>query len=343
MDSFGKNPKGQQLARIQKSDNFKDGKFYNLIPTQATSSIKESLSTTYNWLTKSKTDKPPKNIPVNIASSQIENSEKFNFTWLGHSSLYLNIQNQSILFDPVFSKRASPFQSFGLGKRLHKSPVTVENFEKLDFILISHDHFDHLDMATIKALKDKTDLFIVPLGLGSHLEYWGVSSSKIVELDWYENFSKNGLTFTCFPARHSSGRTSANVDKTLWSSWGISSIVHKIFLSGDTGYFEEFKKIGEKYGPFDLAFMQIGTYVDELPDIHMTPEEAGKSCTDLKIKKVVPIHWATFDLAMHGWSEPIRRFLPELGKRNIEYLVPKIGENISFFSNYKQTEWWKED
>ena len=210
----------------------------------------------------------------------------YGYLSLGHSSQFVNIEGVKVLIDPVFSMRCSPFQWAG-SKRFHPVPHDTSTFSEIDAVVISHDHYDHLDTRTIKLLAHGVQRFIVPLGVGSHLEKWGVDSTKITELNWWESADFKHITFHCTPARHFSGRRLSHQNQTLWSSWAITGNTHKLFYSGDTGYFEEFKTIGEKLGPFDIAVIQIGAYDSLWADIHMFPNEAIQTFKDVKAKKLL--------------------------------------------------------
>ena len=228
-------------------------------------------------------------------------------TWMGHSSVLAEIDGQRVLFDPVWGERCSPF-SFAGPKRLHPVPLPLAALGPVDVVVISHDHYDHLDMPTIKALAGTDTLFAVPLGVGAHLEHWGVPADRLRELDWHEATKVGGLTLTATPARHFCGRGLRNTQHTLWASWVVAGAEHRIYHSGDTGYFAGFQDIGAEHGPFDATMIQIGAYSEFWPDIHMTPEEGLRAHLDLQGGQphgvLLPIHWGTFNLAPHPWAEP---------------------------------------
>ncbi|MTI12446.1 hypothetical protein E1189_05285 [Sansalvadorimonas verongulae] len=264
------------------------------------------------------------------------------FSRLGHSTLLIRLGGRNWLTDPVFSKRASPVQWAG-PKRFHEVPVDIDQLPDIDGVIISHNHYDHLDYGSIQQLKDRVPHFLVPLGIARTLQSWGVAKEKIIELDWWQKTRVGDVEFIATPAQHFSGRGLFDSDKTLWNSWVIRNPEHSIYFSGDTGYFPGFKKIGERYGPFDYAFMECGAYNKLWADIHMMPEETLQAFKDVKGKVLVPIHNGTFDLAMHAWFDPMKRITALAKKENIQTLLPVIGETVrhSQLSNTKETNWWK--
>lgn len=246
-------------------------------------------------------------------------------TWLGHASVLIEIDGHRVLADPMFSRRASP-ADFAGPSRLHPTPIAPKELPLLDAVLISHDHYDHLDRATVLELTRVSQApFHVPLGVGAHLRAWGVPPSRVIELDWDRGCDIGPLRVTCTPARHFSGRTLRR-NTTLWSSWVVAGPAHRVFFGGDTGYTAVFAEIGRQYGPFDLIALPIGAYADAWPDIHMTPEQAAAAHRDLGGAVLLPIHWATFDLAPHPWAEPVERLLRAAGDAAVA--VPRPGERL---------------
>lgn len=266
--------------------------------------------------------------------------------WYGHSAFLLQIQGKNILLDPMFSQVAAPHPWLG-EKRFNKElPLAVKDLPTIDAIIFSHDHYDHLDYETVMQLKEKTKHYFVPLGVGVHLESWGVSPDLITELDWWEETNYKGLKFAATPAQHFSGRGLTNRMSTLWASWVIESPEEKIYFSGDTGYGDHFKAIGEKYGPFDLALMECGQYNKMWADIHMMPEETVQAGLDVKAKKLMPIHWGSFRLALHSWTDPIERASLRARELHLPLVAPQIGEVLLVKGREGQKEgqgssWWK--
>jgi L-ascorbate metabolism protein UlaG (beta-lactamase superfamily) len=260
--------------------------------------------------------------------------------WFGHASTLVEIEGRRVLLDPVWSERCSPSQRVG-PRRLHRPPVPLAALGAVDAVVISHDHYDHLDMGTIKALaRDQSAPFVVPLGVGAHLDRWGVPASRIVELDWGESTVVNGATLTATAAHHFSGRTLARND-TLWTSWVVAAGGRRVFYTGDSGWFPGYAGIGAEHGPFDAALVQIGAYSTAWPDIHMTPEEAVTAHLDVRGGLLVPVHWGTFNLAFHAWSEPVDRLWSEAKAREVRLAVPRPGERVDVDAPPAVDGWWQ--
>ncbi|HWR42122.1 MBL fold metallo-hydrolase [Sporomusa sp.] len=286
--------------------------------------------------------KPERPIPLEpIDTSTIQATKQGKIIWFGHSTVLLEIEGKRLLLDPIFSNYPSPFPLFG-GKRFSKVlPVEPKNLPPIDFVILSHDHYDHLDYNSIMQLKDKTSLFCVPFGVGKRLEKWGVDQGKIREFDWWNEVSIAGLTLACTPARHFSGRTLFDRNTTLWCSWVITGQQTRVFFSGDGGYGPHFEQIGKKYGPFDLTLMECGQYDERWSTIHMMPEETVQAHIDVKGNIMIPIHWAAFSLAFHDWTDPIERVTKAAKGRNISISTPKIGEPVIIGSaEYPASIWW---
>jgi L-ascorbate metabolism protein UlaG (beta-lactamase superfamily) len=259
-------------------------------------------------------------------------------TWLGHASVLIEIDGYRILADPMFGGRASP-ADFAGPRRLHPVPVSVPDLPPVDAVLISHDHYDHLDRDTVGQLLTACAApFLVPIGVGAHLRAWGVPSARIVELDWGDGHEVGSLRITCTPARHFSGR-GLRRNGTLWSSWVLAGPRHRAYFGGDTGYTAAFAEIGRDYGPFDLTVLPIGAYADAWPDIHMNPGEAVRAHRELGGALLLPIHWATFDLALHAWAEPIERLLRAAATETI--VAPRPGERFLAAAPPRVDHWWR--
>lgn len=259
---------------------------------------------------------------------------------LGHSSIFIQISGQRWLIDPVFSDRASPF-SFAGPKRFHQPPISLESLPHIDGVMISHDHYDHLDKQTIKYLANKVKHFVVPLGVDKHLVKWGVPATHIQSLDWWQSANFGKVTLTATPTQHFSGRGLFDKNETLWASYVIESETHKLFFSGDSGYFDGFKQIGERFGPFDLTMVETGAYDKDWPTIHMTPEQSLQAHIDLRGHQMMPIHNGTFDLAFHSWYEPLNR-ITELAKQmGVDLLTPIMGQIVSVGKTPETSAWWE--
>ena len=342
--SFGGDVSKERKITYQKSQQYKDGKFNNTLPVPKDLSFSETLSLAYKFFsTKVPNGRPNKDIKAHkIDSASVANYNKdTRLIWYGHSSFLLQIDKKNILLDPMLGKVAAPHPLLG-GNRFNKDfPLPLEKLTHIDAVLFSHDHYDHLDYETILKIKDKTKHFYVPLGVGVHLEAWGVPTNKITELDWWQDITLESLTFICTPAQHFSGRKLNNNQSTLWSSWVIQSKEDNIYFSGDSGYAPHFKEIGEKYGPFDIALMECGQYNQMWADIHMMPEETAQAGLDVKAKKIMPIHWAGFKLALHDWTDPITRVKAKANELNLEVITPEIGEEILVKNNSNTyLDWW---
>lgn len=286
--------------------------------------------------------KPEDEIPVislSNASFKEDPIEHLAFRWLGHSSVLIEMNGYRILIDPVFSEHASPVPI--AVKRFSVSPISIEEIPSVDVVVISHDHYDHLDKNTIKAIAVNGTKFFVPLEVGEHLEDWDVSENQIVELSWWEQSSFRDLKMICVPARHFSGRGLFDSDETLWAGWVIQSNTHKIYYSGDTGYANHFKQIGKKLGPFDLTLIKIGAYGDTWPDIHINPKKAIQAHLEVRGRLLLPVHWATFNLALHSWDEPIIKTIQAAKENGVKIVTPIIGELVDTAKPIINKNWWE--
>lgn len=260
---------------------------------------------------------------------------------LGHSSLLLAVDGEFWLIDPVFSERVSPVSWAG-PKRFHPTPIGLSELPPIKGVVISHDHYDHLDKSTISALAEQVEHFVVPLGIGSYLQKWNVSPQKIQELDWWQSFELPKLTLTATPSQHFSGRGLTDRDQTLWASWVIKTAQQNIYFSGDTGYFDGFKTIGERLGPFDLAILENGAYNKLWPSIHMQPNDTMQAFLDLGAKALMPVHNSTFDLALHPWFEPLERIQALAVTHNAKAVTPIIGQQVKLPLQQSYDYWWQQ-
>ena len=283
---------------------------------------------------------PTDDLPI-VTPSYLENPsiDDFNITWFGHSTILMQMHGMNILIDPVFSEKASPV-SFAGPSRYSDVVMEAEELPNIDIVVISHDHYDHLDYKTIKEIDSKVDKYIVPLGVENHLERWGVDKDKIINLAWWEEVDINGLLIACTPAKHYSGRNVIDMYNNLWASWVFIDENHKVFTSGDSGFDKHFEEIYNKYGEFDFAMLESGQYDVKWRSTHMTPEEAVEAGKILKAKVIMPIHWGTFKLANHPWDDSVERFTLKADEENITYVTPMLGETINYDLNPKINNWW---
>jgi L-ascorbate metabolism protein UlaG (beta-lactamase superfamily) len=330
----------ERAERMRRSPRFKDGVFRNPMPGETALPGGPPPNFVRELLTGRDRRHPAGSVPLATPSSAPASPSELRAVWFGHASTLVEIEGRRVLFDPVWSKRVSPSQLVG-PKRLHPVPVALSELPAVDAIAISHDHYDHLDLATVRALtRLQSAPFLVPLGIGAHLEKWGVPGERVIELDWEEDVRVAGLRFTATAARHFSGRTLAR-NETLWGSWVVAGADRRVFYAGDSGYFEGYARIGAEHGPFDLTLMPIGAYNTAWPDIHMDPEEAVNAHIDLGGELMLPVHWATFTLALHPWAEPVDRLWREAKARDVRIVVPRPGETVDVDSSPSVDGWWE--
>ncbi|MGA4838506.1 MBL fold metallo-hydrolase [Streptomyces sp. G45] len=348
--AFGAEPTGERLARIRRSPHFENGSFQNPVGarTRPSGSALDFAKVYFRREARARRA-PATHVPVHattLADLARPPASGLRLTWMGHSSVLAEIDGRRVLFDPVWGERCSPF-AFAGPRRLHPVPVPLAALGPVDAVVISHDHYDHLDLPTVKALAGTDTVFAVPLGVGAHLEHWGVPARRLRELDWHESADVAGLTLTATPARHFCGRGLRNQQHTLWASWCVAGPEHRVFHSGDTGYFPGFADIGDQHGPFDATMIQIGAYSEFWPDIHMRPEEGLRAHLDLQGGRargvLLPIHWGTFNLAPHAWAEPGEGTLAAARSEGVAVALPIPGEPFEPSSGaVPGAPWWRE-
>lgn len=328
----------------QTNYSIESGEFINL-PSKTNKAKEMSFTETLSIMKKIFLDKATRAPQAKLPEVKpdladfLKRSDYLKFIWLGHSSILMNLDNRTILIDPVLGKSASPFDF--LVTRFQAPVLKVDELPMIDTIIISHDHYDHLDKSTIKYFVNKATRFIVPLGVGKHLTDWGIQPSRITELNWGETITQNEISFTATPAQHFSGRSLFDRNETLWASWVIAGKEDKIFFSGDSGYGDHFKEIGKRYGPFDIAFIENGQYNERWPDVHMQPEETLQAQIDVDAKFLVPIHWGMFDLSLHHWAEPIERTYKIAKAWDIPIITPRLGEIVNTGKPFQNKPWWE--
>ncbi|GLQ98069.1 MBL fold metallo-hydrolase [Dyella mobilis] len=285
--------------------------------------------------------RPANPVPVQaITRAQLDAAPDRSLFRLGHSTMLLKLRGAYWLTDPVFAERASPFRWMG-PKRFHQPPIALEDLPPIRGVILSHDHYDHLDRDTIGYLAKRADLFLTPLGVGDRLIEWGVDASKVRQFDWWQGAEVDGLQLTATPAQHFSGRTPFDGNQTLWASWVIVDDDLRVFFSGDTGYFDGFKAIGERLGPFDVTLLETGAYDAQWPYVHMQPEQTVQAHVDLRGRWLMPVHNGTFDLAMHTWQEPFERVLALTTERRIPLATPRMGERLDLAAPHAGERWWR--
>lgn len=341
---FGGVPKGKRLERMKQSKLYRNKQFHNISYTPSIAEGYKMSKVTYDFFLGKKHPllKPLKGIPSIHTDLRAIDKNTDVFIWLGHSSYYLQTNGVSFLIDPVLSLYGSPFKYFNKafkGSDIYKP----EDIPEIDYLIITHDHFDHLDYPTVQSIRDRTHKAIVPLGVGVHLERWGYKENQLIEEEWGAEVElKNNIKIAFTPARHFSGRRVRQND-TLWASYVLETPTKKIFLGGDSGYDSHFKMIGEKYGPFDYAILENGQYGEAWRYIHTLPEDVIQASIDINAKKIIPVHAAKFALALHPWNEPLQK-ITSLGKeQNLDILTPMIGEVVDLNnSNQQFTVWWED-
>lgn len=346
--AFGADPAGERMERIRRSPNYADGVFQNPVSARhrPSGSTLEFAKVYFQKEARARRA-PAGTIPLHTGTLDHlaePPASGLRLTWMGHSSVLAEIDGHRVLFDPVWGDRCSPF-AFAGPKRLHPVPVPLAALGPVDVVVISHDHYDHLDLPTIKALASTDTLFAVPLGVGAHLERWGVPASRLRELDWNETTEIGALRLTATPARHFCGRGLRNQQHTLWASWVVAGPTHRIYHSGDTGYFPGFQEIGAAHGPFDATMIQIGAYSEYWPDIHMTPAEGMRAHLDLQggvpHGVMLPIHWGTFNLALHPWAEPGEWTKDAAEEAGQAVALPRPGEPFEPAGKLPEEAWWR--
>lgn len=341
---FGGNVAGERLKKAQASSRYHDGRFENTRPHPALES-----GDVWGYLSEQffggQTRVPPTDIPiVTITPASLQNppSHGLRAIWLGHSSVYLELDGRRVLVDPVFSDYASPFDGIG-PKRFHPPPIAMADLPSIDAAIISHDHYDHLDMRAIRHLSSDGTQFFVPLGVGAHLDEWGVPKHQITELDWWESTEMKELTIVCTPAQHYSSRGVFDYKMTLWASWSVIGPKHRVFYSGDTGFADHFQQIGDRFGPFDLGLIKIGQYGPGASWVysHMDPEAAVEAHLAVRARRMLPMSWGTFNIAFHRWDEPIKRALQEAEEKGVDLVTPRVGEVVTAGEPFTSIRWWE--
>ncbi len=341
-EAMGARPDGTRLEAMQASPQWKDGRFHNPLERIDGSYVK-MLG---DWF-RGSSHRTPEVAPPVAARTRADYETPppggLRITWLGHSTTLVEIDGARVLLDPVWSTRAAPMTWAG-PKRFHAPPLPRVALPARGAVVVSHDPYDHLDHRTIQALADRVPRFLVPLGVGAHLEYWGVAADRITELDWWDAVEVGPLTLTATPARHFSGRSlvMADVNRTLWAGWAIQGPEHRVYYSGDTALFPDLAEIGARLGPFDAALIETGAYNKLWADVHIGPEQAVVACQMVRGAVLLPVHWGTFDLAIHSWVEPVERVLAAASIAGVSVAVPRPGQPFIPAEPPALVRWWEE-
>ena len=340
---FGGKISKEEKVRFSTSKNWDGEKFINLEETVMDIGLRKMPKLLYKQFFENKGRIPKQNLPIISfdKATFLAPSDDAKFIWYGHSVILLRINNKNILIDPMFGPNAAPISPVATKRFSSNTLAIINDLPEIDLLLLTHDHYDHLDYDSIQKLLPKVKQYYVALGSARHLITWEVDSSKIKEFDWWDNSLFNDLQITFTPTRHFSGRGLTDRAKSLWGGWVLKTATENIYFTGDGGYGTHFKNVGDKLGPFDFAFVECGQYNQNWHLIHMFPEEAIQAAKDAKVKKIMPVHWSGFALAQHTWKEPVEEFLNEAKKQNVLVSTPKLGEPFTIKSSLSNQNWWK--
>ncbi|MFD1953173.1 MBL fold metallo-hydrolase [Paenibacillus thailandensis] len=340
---LGRTETKERRAAYGRLEHYSGRKFVNVPPVDMRMDMKTVRSLLRDYAKPKPAIRPRQPLPVVPAADWPPlGPGESRVTWFGHSASLLELEGKRILIDPMLGKAPTPFPIFGNKRYSRELPVRPEELPFIDVVLLSHDHYDHLDYGTIRKLRGKAGLYIVPLGVGAHLRRWGIDPSIIRECDWRDEIRLDGIRFVCAPARHFSGRSLTDRDATLWCSWVIQGRERSVYYSGDGGYGPHFKAIGDEYGPFDLTLMECGQYDKRWADIHMLPEETVQAHLDVRGGVLLPVHWGAFTLSLHDWHDPIERVTRAAQAKQVKMATPRIGETVAIGGDrYPDEAWWK--
>lgn len=338
---FGGKITKEHIAEYEKSSHWKDGEFHNLVKTEMDMSLSKLPGVIYKQITK-KGQKPKEKLPVLPFDKEafLAPADHAKFIWYGHSVVLMRLRGKTLLIDPMLGPDTTPMTPFSNERFTENSLALIDDFPEIDLILLTHDHYDHLDYDSIQKLKSKTKKYFVALGVKRHLVEWGVDPELITEFDWWNDQMLADIKITFTPTRHFSGRGLTDRGKSFWGGWAFSTETENIWFSGDGGYGDHFQAVGERLGPFDFAFMECGQYNDDWRPIHMFPDESVQAALDAGVKKGMPVHWAGFSLSyQHEWKEPADAFVRNATEKELDYALPPIGQLFTY-SDSLHDKWW---
>ena len=339
---FGAKPTPEQEANYSKSPQWQNGSFQNAEETSMNINIWSMPKLLYKQFIDKKDREPKK--PLAMAKFDKEaflaDDAPFKYVWYGHSVVLIRMNGKTILIDPMMGPNAAPISPMTVKRYSENTLDIIDEWPEIDLVLQTHDHYDHLDLASMEKLIPKVKQFYVAMGCKRHLSFWGADESKIKEFDWWDFDQFEGISFTFTPTRHFSGRGLKDRAKSLWGGWALRNKDVNIYFSGDGGYGRHFKDVGRKLGPFDFAFMECGQYNENWHMIHMFPEESVKAATEAKVKKATPVHWAGFSLAQHSWTDPADRFVKAANSDGLSTVYPELGKVYTLEDNCEKL-WWQ--
>lgn len=327
--------------QYQQSPNWKEGKFQNLQPTRMNIGLKDFPKLLYQQFNNRSQKQPSQPIPIQYFEKDkfLSDDPVIKFAWYGHSAILLRMNGKNIFIDPMLGPDASPIAPFKTERFSKDSLDLIDDFPDLDLVLLTHDHYDHLDFESIKRLKAKTKRYYVALGVKRHLQKWGVDAALVEEFDWWDSLDFDGIRITFTPTRHFSGRGMTDRSLSLWGGWAFQCAKESIWFSGDGGFGDHFEEIGKRLGTFDFAFMECGQYNEHWRQLHLFPDESVIAAKHALVNKIMPVHWAGFNLAPHGWKEPVEQFTSVALDQNMEYIVPQLGQIVKLDEKH-QDKWW---
>lgn len=343
MKQFGGKVTKELKERYRQSPQWDGSKFLNQEETKMDFSIQDLPKMLYEQFFNTGGREPKQPIPVQPFDwdAFMAPADQAKLIWYGHSVILMSVSGLTILIDPMLGPDASPIAPFRTKRFSENTLEIIEQLPPIDVLLMTHDHYDHLDLASIERLKPKVKQYVTSLGTGRHLAYWGIDAGQITELDWWEQQQVGELQITFTPTRHFSGRGLTDRAKSLWGGWAIKSPHENLYFSGDGGYGPHFVEVGERLGPFDFGMMECGQYNESWHLIHMYPEESIQAAQDAKVAKIMPVHWAGFALAQHTWTEPVIRFTKEAQKKGVSFMTPPLGQLFGYDAQI-QGAWWEE-